>query len=377
MASTATTRNRLEKQGTGDNNNTWGSVLNSSLIDLVDEALDGRTNFTLSTTKTLSSTNYASDESRKRIIDITSGTGGTVTIPAVEKSYLVRNATSGDVIFTTGSGDTATVKSGNVMPILSDGTNVYLGLAPDFGSVIPKTSGTPTTNTHVTNKLYVDTQIAAAVTGTSMGTGVATFLGTPSSANLLAAITDETGTGALVFASAPTLVNPVVGTQAQGDNSTKAASTAYVDTAVASAGWTQIATATPSGTGTVTFSSIPSTYSDLLIVIEGASHNSGSSQTLDLFVSPDGASFGSAAFLVYPSGAGANTYRGGAFIPGYQLNAGVISCAVTAAGSDPYVAGPASSNHSMAWRCSGGIAAVRIAWAAGNYDAGTLTIYGR
>ena len=46
---------------------------------------------------------------------------------------------------------------------------------------------------------------------TSLGTGVATFLGTPSSANLAAALTDETGTGANVFATSPTLVTPVLG----------------------------------------------------------------------------------------------------------------------------------------------------------------------
>jgi hypothetical protein len=46
---------------------------------------------------------------------------------------------------------------------------------------------------------------------TGLGTGVATFLGTPSSANLAAAVTDETGTGALVFASSPTLVTPALG----------------------------------------------------------------------------------------------------------------------------------------------------------------------
>ena len=39
---------------------------------------------------------------------------------------------------------------------------------------------------------------------TSLGTGVATFLGTPSSANLVAAVTDETGSGSLVFATLPT-----------------------------------------------------------------------------------------------------------------------------------------------------------------------------
>jgi hypothetical protein len=44
-----------------------------------------------------------------------------------------------------------------------------------------------------------------------LGTGVATFLATPSSANLRTAVTDETGTGALVFANTPTLVTPVLG----------------------------------------------------------------------------------------------------------------------------------------------------------------------
>jgi len=38
--------------------------------------------------------------------------------------------------------------------------------------------------------------------------GVATFLGTPSSANLAAALTDETGSGAAVFATSPTLSGP-------------------------------------------------------------------------------------------------------------------------------------------------------------------------
>jgi hypothetical protein len=46
---------------------------------------------------------------------------------------------------------------------------------------------------------------------TGLGTGVATFLGTPTSSNLAAAVTDETGTGALVFANTPTLVTPNIG----------------------------------------------------------------------------------------------------------------------------------------------------------------------
>jgi hypothetical protein len=44
-----------------------------------------------------------------------------------------------------------------------------------------------------------------------LATNVATFLATPSSANLAAALTDETGSGAAVFATSPTLVTPTLG----------------------------------------------------------------------------------------------------------------------------------------------------------------------
>ena len=52
--------------------------------------------------------------------------------------------------------------------------------------------------------------ISTGVAG--LGTGIATFLGTPSSSNLRAAVTDETGTGSLVFATSPVLVTPNLGT---------------------------------------------------------------------------------------------------------------------------------------------------------------------
>jgi hypothetical protein len=52
--------------------------------------------------------------------------------------------------------------------------------------------------------------ISTGVSG--LGTDVATFLATPSSANLASALTDETGTGAAVFANSPTLVTPALGT---------------------------------------------------------------------------------------------------------------------------------------------------------------------
>lgn len=72
------------------------------------------------------------------------------------------------------------------------------------------------------NNTITNISLSTAVTGTlpvanggtgitSFGTGIATFLGTPSSANLASAITDETGTGSLVFGTGPT-ITPAAGT---------------------------------------------------------------------------------------------------------------------------------------------------------------------
>ena len=55
----------------------------------------------------------------------------------------------------------------------------------------------------------VNLPISTGVAG--LGSNVAVFLETPSSANLRNAVTDETGFGALVFATSPTLVTPVLG----------------------------------------------------------------------------------------------------------------------------------------------------------------------
>lgn len=84
------------------------------------------------------------------------------------------------------------------------GTNVATTLAVNVGSVGSilingGALGTPSSGT-LTNATGLP--ISTGVSG--LGTNVATFLATPTSANLAAAVTDETGTGALVFAGSPT-----------------------------------------------------------------------------------------------------------------------------------------------------------------------------
>jgi hypothetical protein len=81
--------------------------------------------------------------------------------------------------------------------------------------------GTFTVNAQGQLTLAGNTTVTPAVGSiTGLGTGVATWLATPSSANLAAAVTDETGSGSLVFATSPTLVTPILGTPQSGNFST-------------------------------------------------------------------------------------------------------------------------------------------------------------
>lgn len=112
---------------------------------------------------------------------------------------------SSKVIFALGSLSIASGKTATFSNTLTftgtDSSSVAFGA----GGTVLYNGGAGGTPSSITLTNGTGLPISTGVSG--LGTNVATFLGTPSSANLAAALTDETGTGAAVFAGGPTFAN--------------------------------------------------------------------------------------------------------------------------------------------------------------------------
>lgn len=198
---------RIELITTGDQAGVWGTTTNTNLGTLIESAIAGYTSVSItSANQALTALNGVADQSRNMTIALTTTTTAAFNVyaPPAEKTYVIQNASSYTATIynstvlgnTTAAGTGVAIPAGRTVTIWSDGTNFAFQ------------------NDHLSN-LTLASPLVAASGGTglsSLGAGVATFLGTPSSANLAAAVTGETGSGALVFATSPTLVTPALGT---------------------------------------------------------------------------------------------------------------------------------------------------------------------
>jgi len=218
--------------------------------------LDGNNNqITIGTGVTINGASSASFSEGIRVTGIVTATsfsgdgsaltgitaGATLSAASGSQRVVVTNQTSGSMTAAATDADLTFDASTNTLAV---GGNLELGHATDTtisrasagriaveGVSVVTTSSTDT----LTNKTLTSPTLTTPVLGTpSSGTltnctglpistgvselaaGAAAFLATPSSANLASVVTDETGSGALVFGTSPTLVTPVLGTPSSG-----------------------------------------------------------------------------------------------------------------------------------------------------------------
>jgi hypothetical protein len=240
MASTYSTSLKLELIGNGDQSGTWGTTTNTNLGTLLEQAITGVQSITMANADvTLTSLNGASDQARNAVL-VVGGTNAaikSVIAPAVEKLYVIKNATVGgyDIVIKTSSSTGITIANGTTVFVYCDGTEFYTVVPPYSSSAVANTlvyrdgSGDFSTHAILTADLGVsgttilgDASGDAAIinaTATINSLSASSAVATNASKNLVSVT--NTGSGNNVLATSPTLasptlVTPVLGTPTSG-----------------------------------------------------------------------------------------------------------------------------------------------------------------
>jgi hypothetical protein len=132
MTSSYSTDLKLELMVTGEKAGLWGDITNTNLV-IVSQAISGYESVTLNATTgaTLAFTNGVTSNGKNAVLNLAGTITGNVdvTIPdGIEKTYIIKNATSGafsvTVKTTSGSGVTWAAADKGTKVVYSDGTNI-------------------------------------------------------------------------------------------------------------------------------------------------------------------------------------------------------------------------------------------------------------
>lgn len=155
MASTYSPNLRLELIGTGDQQGTWGATTNTNLGTLLEEAIGGYTSVTVSDVAdtTLTTNNGSADQSRNAVINLTGtiSAARNVICPAIEKVYIVRNATTGGyaVTFKVSGQTGVSIPNGSTYLLYVNGTDAVAvtgTMASQLASAVAITGGSIVAN---------------------------------------------------------------------------------------------------------------------------------------------------------------------------------------------------------------------------------------
>jgi|694.fasta_scaffold48242_4 hypothetical protein len=132
MVSSYSTDLKLELMVTGENAGTWGDITNTNLV-ILQQAIAGYQTVALNATTgaTLTFTNGALSNGKNAVIELTGTITGNVSViipDGIEKTYLVKNGTSGaftvQIKTTSGTGPTFAAVDKGIKLVYSNGTDV-------------------------------------------------------------------------------------------------------------------------------------------------------------------------------------------------------------------------------------------------------------
>jgi len=280
---------KIELIGTGEQSGTWGTTTNTNLGTAIEEAITGSEDVSFSSadvTLTLTDTN-TTQAARNLRLNLTGTSGGArnLVVPAIEKVYIINNGLADAVTVKNSTGTGIAVPAGKTMYLYNNSTNVVDAITHlsslTLATALPLTSGGTgaTTDANARTNLGLGSMAVQNATSISVSGGTITGItditvadggtgasnATDARANLSAAktgsnnditeltgltvplsvaqggtgINTSTGTGSVVRATSPTIASATLSdptlsgtatapTQSSTDDSTKIATTAFV-----------------------------------------------------------------------------------------------------------------------------------------------------